>query len=218
MTDCFQVDRYLAYGSDWGSIVTATMAYELPHKLSGIMMTSFGGSPDFAAGPPVTAEERDWLDKFQKAMTSEAGYQAIQRTKPQTLAYAQTDSPVGLAAWIVEKFHGWTVPGTREDPPFSMDLLLANVMLYWINGSLAPSWLYLFLENARVPRQGKAKVPAVFMVPPDDVFPPIPRSCLERSYEVVDYKLAGIGHFPGMDSPDTLVAELRRMLRPLANR
>jgi len=218
MTDMFDVEQYVAYGSDWGSLVTAALAFEFPERLSGIMMTASGGSPDFAAGPPITPEEQDWLEKFRIAMRREAGYQAIQGTKPQTLAYAQTDSPIGLAAWIIEKFQGWTVPGTDQDPPFSMDLLLANVMLYWINGSLAPSWLYIFLEDARGPRQGKAKVPAAFMIPPHDLFPPIPRSCLERSYDVSDYTLAGIGHFPGMDSPDRLVAELRRMLRPLAQR
>lgn len=216
MTECFGFERYLAYGSDWGSLVTATLAFDFPARLSGIMMTASGGMPDFSAGPPITAEEQQWLDRFQAAMKNEAGYQAIQGTKPQTLAYAQTDSPMGLAAWIVEKFQGWTVPGTRQDPPFSMDVLLANIMLYWINGSLAPSWLYMALDSARGPRQGRAKVPAVFMVPPHDLFPPVPRSCLERGYDVAGYTLAGIGHFPGMDSPDALVTELRRMLRPLA--
>lgn len=218
MVDGFKVDRYLAYGSDWGCLVTATLAHEFPEALSGIMMTGSGGTPDFAAGPPMTAEEQQWLQAFQAAMVSESGYQAIQGTKPQTLAYAQTDSPIGLAAWIVEKFQGWTRHGSGEDPPFAMDVLLANVMLYWINGSLAPSWLYMFLDAARVPRRGKAKVPAAFMVPPRDLFPPIPRSCLERLYDVADYSLAGLGHFPGMDSPDILVAELRRMLMPLARR
>lgn len=216
MIECFGFERYLAYGSDWGSLVTATLAFDFPARLSGIMMTASGGMPDFSAGPPITAEEQQWLDRFQAAMKKEAGYQAIQGTKPQTLAYAQTDSPMGLAAWIVEKFQGWTVPGTRQDPPFSMDVLLANIMPYWINGSLAPSWLYMALDSARGPRQGRAKVPAVFMVPPHDLFPPVPRSCLERGYDVAGYTLAGIGHFPGMDSPDALVRELRRMLRPLA--
>lgn len=218
MTDSFGVDRYLAYGSDWGSLVTATLAFEFPERLAGIMLTASGGTPDFASGAPIAAEEQAWLDGFRTAMEGEAGYQAIQGTKPQTLAYAQTDSPIGLAAWIVEKFQSWTVPGTQDDPPFSMDILLANIMLYWINGSLAPSWLYMFLDKARGPRQGRAKVPAVFMIPPHDLFPPVPRCSLERSYDVVDYTLAGRGHFPGMDSPATLVAELRRMLLPLARR
>ena len=216
MTECFQADRYVAYGSDWGSLVTAAMAFDHPEHLSGIMITTSGVSPDFAAGPPMSPEELEFAGRLQAAMTNEVGYQAIQSTKPQTLAYAQTDSPIGLAAWIVEKFQGWTVPGSREDPPFSMDVLLANVMLYWIGGSLAPSWLYMFLDSNMQPRTGKARVPAAFMLPPDDLFPPVPRCWLERVYDVVDYTVAGVGHFPGLDSPNALVDELRRTLLPLA--
>ena len=215
MTDCFKVDRYVAYGSDWGSLITASMAFDHPERLSGIMITTSGATPDFASGPPMTPDEMNWAGAIQPILKSEGGYQAIQATKPQTLSYAQTDSPIGLAAWIVEKFQGWTVPGTAEDPPFDMDVLLANVMLYWINGSLAPSWLYMFLESSMVPRTGKAKVPAAFMMPPADLFPPVPRSWVERIYDVTDYKLAGIGHFPGLDSPDALVTHLRQMLHPM---
>ncbi len=214
MTDCFQVDRYVAYGSDWGSLVTAAMAFDHPERLGGIMITMSGVWPDFAAGPPMQPEEEQWVGSLQTVLKREGAYQAIQATKPQTLSYAQTDSPIGLAAWIVEKFQGWSVPGTREDPPFSMDVLLANVMLDWIGGSLAPSWLYMFMGGL-APRSGKAKVPAAFMLPPGDLFPPVPRCWLERIYDVADYKLAGVGHFPGLDSPDALVTELRRMLRPL---
>lgn len=218
MTDCFNFERYVAYGSDWGSMATAAMAFDHPERLGGVMLTMSGATPNFAAGPPMQPEEQQWAAALQDVLKREGAYQAIQATKPQTLSYAQTDSPIGLAAWIVEKFQGWSVPGTREDPPFSMDVLLANVMLYWIGGSLAPSWLYMFMGEIMVPRTRKAKVPAVFMLPPGDLFPPVPRCWLERVYDVADYKLAGVGHFPGLDSPDTLVTELRRMLLPLGRK
>lgn len=217
MTDGFNVDHFVAYGSDWGAIVTASMAFDHPERLDGVMMTMGGATPDFAAGPPMQAEEQAWAAALQDVQRREGAYQAIQATKPQTLSFAQTDSPIGLAAWIVEKFQGWSRPGTQDDPPFSMDVLLANVMLYWIGGSLAPSWLYMFMDEIRVPRSGKAKVPAAFMVPPQDLFPAVPRAMLERLYDVVDYMEGGGGHFPGLDSPDMLVAELRRMLRPLGS-
>ncbi|MDO7833446.1 epoxide hydrolase [Sphingobium sp. HBC34] len=218
MTDCFQVDHYVAYGSDWGSIVTAAMAFDHPERLDGVMMTMSGATPDFAAGPPMQPDEQQWAGALQAVLKREGAYQAIQATKPQTLSYAQTDSPIGLAAWIIEKFQGWSVPGTREDPPFPMDLLLANIMLYWIGGSLAPSWIYMFMGEIMVPRTEKAKVPATFMVPTQDLFPAAPRSLLERLYNVIDYKAMGGGHFPGLDSPDTLVAEIQRMLLPLGRR
>ena len=215
MVNAFRVDRYVAYGSDWGSLITANLAFDHPERLAGIMITTAGMSPDLSAGPELKPEEQEWLGQLQTALKTETGYQAIQATKPQTLAYAQTDSPIGLAAWIVEKYQGWTVPGSRDDPPFPLDALLANIMLYWRGGSLAPSWLYMYLDSAMTPRTGKAKVPATFMLPPEDLFLPVPRCWLERGYNVAGYVQAGRGHFPGQDSPGELVAELRRMLRPL---
>lgn len=216
MTEHFDVDSYVAYGSDWGSIVTASMAFDRPEKLAGVMMTMSGATPDFAAGPAMQPEEKQWAGALKQVQAQEGAYQAIQATKPQTLAYAQTDSPIGLAAWIIEKFQGWTVPGTQNDPPFSMDELLANVMLYWRGGSLAPSWIYMFMGEIGQVRQAKAPVPAVFMVPGGDLFPPAPRCLLERLYHVVDYVAAESGHFPGLESPDALIMQIRRMLLPLA--
>ncbi|MDF8335379.1 epoxide hydrolase family protein [Novosphingobium cyanobacteriorum] len=216
MVDCFGAERYVAYGSDWGSIITASLAFNHPEHLQGVMMTMSGATPDFANGPPMQPEEKAWADRLRQVQEREGAYQAIQATKPQTLAYAQTDSPIGLAAWIIEKFQGWSVNGMREDPPFPMDVLLANVMLYWLGGSLAPSWIYMFMDEIRAPKAGKAQVPAAFMVPPADLFPPIPRAWVERLYDVTDYSVAGRGHFPGLDSPETLVSEIRRMLLPLA--
>lgn len=218
MVEGFGVERYVAYGSDWGSLVTAGMAFDCPERLAGIMITTPGAAPDISAGPALTEEEEQFIGRLQAAMQGETAYQAIQGTKPQTLAYAQTDSPIGLAAWIIEKFQGWTVPGLKQDPPFSMDVLLANVMLYWIGEPLAPTWLYMFLDSSMQPRSGKAKVPAAFMMPPEDLFPPAPRSWVERSFDVADYTIGGVGHFPGLDSPDKLVTELRRILLPLAKR
>lgn len=217
MVDCFKVEHFVAYGSDWGSIVTAAMAFDHPQRLSGVMMTIAGATPDFSAGPAMNADERQWIAALQDVQRREGAYQEIQATKPQTLSYAQTDSPIGLAAWIIEKFRAWSVPDAEGDPPFSMDLLLANVMLYWINGSLAPSWLYMFMDEIRVPRSEKAKVPAAFLVSYRDLFPECPRALLDRIYDVVDYKAVGCGHFPGLDSPDLLVTELRRMLLPLGD-
>lgn len=216
MTEQFEAGSYVAYGSDWGSIVTACLAFDHPERLAGVMMTMSGATPDFAAGPPMQPEELQWVRTLKDVQMREGAYQAIQATKPQTLAYSQTDSPLGLAAWIVEKFQGWTVPGSRDDPPFSMDELLANVMLYWLNGSLAPSWIYMFMDEITAVRKEKASVPAAFMVPTGDLFPPAPRALLERLYHVTDYVTSKNGHFPGLECPELLLSELRRMLGPLS--
>ena len=78
--------------------------------------------------PPVTAEEQAYLKAATARRDGETAYQQIQGSKPQTLAYGLTDSPAGLAGWILEKFHGWTIPGQNAAPPFPLDKLLTNIM------------------------------------------------------------------------------------------
>ena len=211
MTQTLGCDRYVAYGSDWGSLVTALLALDYPERLDGILLTSPGFVPTITEAAPLTKEEASWQQRADRAMRSESGYQMVQGTKPQSLAYGHTDSPIGLASWVIEKFHAWTIPGSHEDPPFRMDELLANVMLYWLNGAVAPMWLYFFLQDVTTIAPGrKATVPAGFLFAPGDLVVPPPRSWLERSFNVALYRVMDSGgHFPGMDNAEQLVPELR---------
>jgi len=217
MTESFGFDRYIAYGSDWGSLVTAQLALNHTARLSGTLMTTPGFMPANLDPVTFTQEEIAWQQRMQQALAPETAYQAVQGTKPQSLAYGLTDSPLALACWIIEKFQGWTVPGSTQDPPFSMNELIANVMLYWLNGSLAPMWLYMFLDSSytQIPAGRKVELPAGFVFAPNDLFSPAPRSWIERSYShVVHYRVApGGGHFPGMDNSALLVSELREFSR-----
>jgi len=148
-------------------------------------------------------------------MHPESGYQLVQATKPQSLAYGHTDSPMALACWIVEKFHGWTIPGKTEDLPFPMDDLLANVMLYWLNGAVAPMWLYGFLGQLPALPAGVRVIPrAGFLFSPHDLVLPPPRSWLERIYNDVGRITVcpSVGHFPGMDDADFLAGEIRAFM------
>ena len=86
------------------------------------------GAPRRRAGAPLAPEEEAWVARTRARLARETGYQGIQGTKPQTLAYALTDSPVGLAAWIAEKFHGWSTPGP-DGPPFKMEQILTDMMI-----------------------------------------------------------------------------------------
>ena len=211
MRDQFGFERYMAYGSDWGSLVTARLALDHPDGLAGILITTPGIVPTPAADAPLTAEETDWQRRLQESLAGEIGYQAVQGTKPQSLAYGHTDSPIALACWTVEKFHGWTINGSTDDPPFDMDVLLANIMPYWVNGALAPMWLYLYLGTFTGAEPGrKARVPAAFLFAPHDMMPPPPRSWVERTYDVKRVVVAESGgHFPGLDNGAQLVSELR---------
>jgi len=211
MTEQFGFAEYGAYGSDWGSLVTAKLALDHPAGLRGILLTSQGMTPAVPEDKPVTPEEAAWQKRAHERMYPESGYQLLQGTKPQSLAYGHADSPIALACWVIEKFHGWTVNGSAADPPFAMDDLIANVMLYWINGATAPMWLYLFLnEFYAKPETRRASVPAGFLLAPHDMVAPAPRSWIERVFDVAHYRVAESGgHFLGMDNAELLLDELR---------
>ncbi|OYU34760.1 epoxide hydrolase family protein [Novosphingobium sp. PASSN1] len=211
----FGFDRYVAVGSDWGSLVVASLAFQHTGVLRAVMLTTTGGFIDPAGGgTPPTEEELSWLSKLG-VPGPESAYQAIQAAKPQSLAFAQTDSPLGLAAWITEKFQGWTCPGTEADPPFDMDDLIANVMIYWLNGCAAPMWPYAFLRQAVLPQGAKAGVPAGFMFFPADLSEAPPKSYLERAYDVAHYRVHDKGgHFPAQEVPELFVSEVTQFFRP----
>jgi pimeloyl-ACP methyl ester carboxylesterase len=166
-----------------------------------------------------TPEEQGWVHRYSAWKLPEDGYRTQQETRPQALAYGLTDSPVGLlAAWIVEKFHGWTLPGETRDPPFEQDELLANVMLYWIAGPNAASWHYItfFLERdqAGFPGGRRVEVPTGFLLCPRDVVIPPPDSLIQRSFNMVRRTdAADRGHFVALEQPDLLIEDLRSFSR-----
>ena len=219
MTQTLGHDKYVTQGGDWGSVVTAWMAQLYPQHVLASHFNMLGLRPDLGPGtPPVTKEESAWIKRVQGRMKREGGYQAIQGTKPQTLAYGLTDSPVGLAAWITEKFHGW--PGAEADqaPPFSMDTLLTNIMIYWVNGNInQANWLYAGLMDgsaATLALGEKVTVPCGFALFPNDLFPPAPTSWIERAYNVVHrVDMPDGGHFAAMEKPDDLVADMQKFFK-----
>jgi len=215
MTDVLGYDKYTTQGGDWGSVVTAWMAQANPDHVLASHFNMLGLIPFVGPdSPPLTTEETDWARTVRKRMKREGGYQAIQGTKPQTLAYALTDSPVGLAGWITEKFHGW--PGAKADqkPPFSMDHLLTNIMIYWLNGNInSANWLYISLiegTGANLADGERVDVPCGFAFFPWDLFPPPPKSWVERAYNVVHRSdMPSGGHFAAMERPIELIGDIR---------
>ena len=167
------------------------------------------------AAPP-TDTEKAWIAAAGKRREREVGYQQIQGTKPQTLSYALTDSPAGLAAWILEKFHGWTIPGEDRAPPFDVDALLTNIMLYWLAGFNASAWLYtsLFDGTASAMKPGEfVHVPTGLFLFPNDLLLPPPDSWTKRAYNVAHRRDAPSGgHFPAMENGPLLVEDMRAFL------
>lgn len=206
-------ERYGAQGGDWGSAVATAMAARFPESLTGLHLNfPVGGAP-----PPaeeMTEEERDYRQRLEQFNALETGYSRIQGTRPQTLTYAQTDSPVGLLAWILEKFWAWSDHGDDLWQTFDRDRVLTNVTLYWLSGSTY-SAARLYYESqmfSRPPqpagsRPPTAAAPARIEVPTAYACFPgepwrAPREVLERRFNLVRYSVQPRGgHFAALEQP-----------------
>ena len=218
MVDILGCERYVAQGGDWGACVTSWLAFDHSDELTAIHLNMQGVLPFRGEGaPPMTAEEIAWLNEAQSRSRFESAYQQIQGTKPQTLAYGLTDSPAGLAGWILEKFHGWTEPGAAAMPPFDRDRLLTNVMLYWLNGINASTWLYTSLIEGNAFFLGlgeKIAVPTGLFLFPNDLLPPPPDSWTRRAYNVQHRRDGPTGgHFAAFENGPLLTEDLRNFFR-----
>ena len=134
MTDVLGYRRFAAQGGDWGAFITSRLGLQYPERLAGIHLNLLAVRRDPALPDTPTAEERAYIKQLQTWQREETGYQWIQGTRPQTLAFGLSDSPVGLAAWIVEKFRTWSDCGGDVERSFSKDTLLTNVTVYCVTG------------------------------------------------------------------------------------
>jgi len=218
MTDVLGYPRFAAQGGDWGSFITSRLAYDHPERLIGIHlnMLPVRRDPRMIANP--TAEERRYLGELEHFLKEETGYQWIQGTKPQTLAFALTDSPAGLAAWIVEKFHRWTDNDGDPASAVSRDAMLANITLYWVTGAIGSSfWPYYARMHRPWPiPEGRIGVPTGYAEFRREILLP-PRSLAERVYSDLRRwtKMERGGHFAALEQPAALAHEIREFFRPL---
>jgi len=218
MVDLLGCTRYVAQGGDWGACVTSWLALDHPDRLAAIHLNMLGLIPSAGAGNETLApDEAEWREAARAKTARETGYQLIQGTKPQTLAYGLTDSPVGLAAWILEKFHGWTIPGQAGPPPFDLDHLLTNVMLYWLGGINASTWLYVSIVEGTgffLKPGERVEVPTGLFLFPNDLIPSPPESWTRRAYNVRHRRDAESGgHFAAMENGPLLVEDMREFFR-----
>ncbi len=219
MTDVLGYARFGAHGGDWGAFVTSRLGVAHPDRLTGIHVTLLAVRRDQAPTVGASAEELAFLDELRHWVREETGYQWIQGTRPQTLAYALTDSPVGLAAWIVEKFRAWSDCGGDPERRFSKDVLLTNVMLYWITGAIGSSfWPYYdrFHTPWPIPDGERVLAPTAYAEFPREIIRP-PRSVAERVYGDLRRwtRMPAGGHFAALEEPEALAADLRAFFRSL---
>jgi pimeloyl-ACP methyl ester carboxylesterase len=154
------------------------------------------------------------------ALDDKTAYQRIQATRPQTLGVALSDSPVGLAAWIVEKFRDWSDCGGNPLSRFSMDLLLDNIMVYWLTNTAATAtWLYRGVAQQQpraLPEGKRVEAPTAFAAFPADIAPAPPKEWIERAYDLRRHTVMPKGgHFAALEEPELLVRDIREFFRPL---
>jgi pimeloyl-ACP methyl ester carboxylesterase len=219
MTDVLGYSTFGAHGHDWGAFVATRLGYAHAKKLAGIHITLLAIPRARLGGHKPTEEEDRFYRQLDHWLKEECGYSWIMGTKPQTLAYALTDSPVGLAAWIVEKFRSWSDCNGDLDAHFSRDVLLTNIMLYWITGAIGSSfWPYYarLHEPWIVPSGERVNVPTGYAEFPREILTP-PRSLAENTYgNIVRWtRMTSGGHFAALEAPQQLAEEIRAFFRPL---
>jgi epoxide hydrolase len=210
-------DRYGAQGGDTGAIVSPQLGRVDSDHVIGVHVNNLG---TFPSGDPAELADLTAADQARlKLMTTwgrdMSGYAIVQSTRPQTISYALTDSPVGQLAWIVEKFKEWTDPsaGLPEDA-VDRDLILTDVSLYWLTGT-AGSAARIYYEDARSWGQvpPRSSVPTGVAVFPNDI---TIRPLAERDHNVVHWsEFSRGGHFAALEAPDLLVDDVRTFFRQL---
>lgn len=218
MTDVLGYPRFAAQGGDWGAFVTSRLGYAYRERLLGIHLNLLAVRRDPAIVASPTPEEQKFLGELAHFLKENTGYQWIQGTRPQTLSFALTDSPAGLAAWIVEKFRSWSDCGGDVESVFSRDELLSNITLYWLTGAIGSSfWPYYARMHGPwpIPDDG-VRVPTGYCQFPAEILRP-PRSVAERLYRDIRRwtVMPKGGHFAAMEQPEALAEEIRAFFRPL---
>lgn len=211
MTEVLGYSRFGIQGGDWGTIIGTRMACAFPESLNGLHINMPFGYPIEGQGPEV--------DRFKAFVEAETGYLHIQNTKPDAMTLAQSDSPAGLAAWVLEKFRTWSDCGGDVFSVFSKDTLLTNLMFYWATNSIT-SATRIYYESARLE-------PALFCAPPVSVptgiavFPKEPyhvvRAWLEPRFNILSWTdMPAGGHFPALEKPALLLEDARQFFQQAA--
>lgn len=216
MHDLLGYRRYALRGSDIGGVVIDQMARHFPQQLLGAHLTQL----IVTHGPPVPADatddEKQFLADSAALVQSEISYARQHMQKPQSLAYGLSDSPAGLAGWIIEKYRSWGDTGGDIERRFDKDFLITTLMTYWLGNNIGPS-VRTYHEMARN-RGSTARitVPTAFLMSANDMFPPAPREWAQRSHNVVQFSTTSTGgHFLEWEEPQLVAADMQRFFADL---
>jgi len=220
MTDNLNYKHYVAQGGDWGATIANWLGYDHHINCKAIHINCLTmRHPD----GPQTDEEKKWQNKFDKDQIIQDGYRTQQATKPQTLSYSMIDSPVGIAAWITEKMHGWSdLKDNNIESVYSKDVLLANIMVYVLTNTFnTASWIYFgrreeggryFPKNFK-----KINIPTGISMFPKEMSEWPPSTYIERIFNVQHLsKMNSGGHFPALENPKILVKDINLFFKKIS--
>ena len=217
MTENLEYKNYVAQGGDWGATIANWIGYDHSKLCKAIHINCLTmRHPD----GPQSKEEQEWQDRFDKEQIMQDGYRTQQATKPQTLSYGMMDSPVGVAAWIIEKMYSWSdLKNGNIESVYSKDTLLANIMVYLVTKTFnTASWIYygrreeggrFFPNNFK-----KIEIPTAAAIFPAEMSEWPPRSYVDRIFNITQWTvMPSGGHFAALEEPDLLINDLIKFAR-----
>lgn len=222
--------KFVAHGGDWGTTISEQLALYHPDLLLGIHLTDVPFGHGMAPLDNPSKAEEKFQKKTQMWVQTEGAYASIQSTKPQSLAYGLNDSPIGLAAWIIEKFYDWSDNGGDLESVFTKDELLTNLTIYWATQTINSSFR-LYYEAIQAIMQARynplvklnpfdktgdrTEIPTAFALFPKDISQP-PREYAERFFNVERWtEMPSGGHFAAMEQPEALAEDIREFAKDL---
>jgi pimeloyl-ACP methyl ester carboxylesterase len=212
--------RYGVQGGDWGSIIGTQVALNDAPHVAGLHINMCTAAAPAGADPNagLSDAEKERLKVRQTFQAEETGYQQIQGTKPQTIGIALNDSPVGLAAWIVEKFRTWCDCDGNPEKIFTKDELLTNITLYWVTQTAASSARIYYESRHTAAAPGgprRIETPTACADFPKEIIWS-PRRWVEARYNITRWTVMPRGgHFAAFEQPDLLVEDVRAFFRTL---
>ena len=217
MTENLGYKKYLSQGGDWGATICNWLGYDHSNSCKAIHINCLTMR---LPNKVKTKQEKKWEIKFAKDQIVQDGYRTQQATKPQSLSYAMIDSPVGTAAWILEKFFSWSdIKNNKMNNVYSKDILLTNIMIYLITNTFnTASWIYfgrreeggrLFPKNFK-----KIKIPTAVAEFPKEMSEWPPKSYVKRIFNLKSWtKMPRGGHFAALEQPNLLVNDIKKFTK-----
>lgn len=208
--------HYYAQGGDWGAFVTAAMGAKPPAGLLGIHVNLALASPEVLAGLGELTPDEQAVGGLPAYMEQEGAYAAQQATRPQTLSYGLADSPVGQLAWITEKFYAWTHCDGHPENAASRDVILDNVMVYWLTNTAASSARLYWESFSMISAFQEVAVPSAYTQFPKEIVNVSERWLRTRFTDLRYYHaVTKGGHFAALEQPQIFVDEIRAAIRAL---